>query len=67
MIAYVKISTKLIFFSNLENLIDSGIKNAADGLQKAYPENSYLYEELVQFNCLLNEKFSKIVLKIKCN
>ena len=37
-IAYVKISTKF-FFSNLENLTDSEIKNAADGLQKAYSED----------------------------
>ena len=44
-IAYVKISTKFVFFSNLENLTDSEIKNAADSLQKAYPEDleSYLY------------------------
>ena len=58
-IAYVKISTEFNFFSNLENLIDSGIKNAADGPQKDYPE-SYLYEELVKFNYLLNKKRSGI-------
>ena len=60
--AYIKISIKLNFFSNLENLTDSEMKNAAAGLQKAYPEylESYLYEELVQFSYLLNEKCSGI-------
>ena len=36
--AYIKISIKLNFFSNLENLTDSEMKNAAAGLQNAYPE-----------------------------
>ena len=35
-IAYVKISTKFNFFSNLENLTDSEIKNAAYSLQKYF-------------------------------
>ena len=61
-ITYVKISSKFNFFSNLENLTDSEIKNAADGLQKAYPEDleSYPYKELVQFSYLLNKKCSGI-------
>ena len=61
-IVYVKICTKFNFFSNLENLTDSEIKNAADSLQKAYPEDleSYLYEELLQFSYFLNEKRSGI-------
>ena len=61
-IAYVKISTKFNFFSNLENLTDSEIKNVADSLQKAYPEDleSCLYVELVQFSYLLNEESSGI-------
>ena len=37
--AYVKISTMFNFFSNLVNVTDSEIKNAADSLQKAYPED----------------------------
>ena len=42
----------------MENLTDSEIRNATDGLQKSYHKDleSYLYEELVQFNYLLNEK-----------
>ena len=38
------------------------MKNAADGLRKAYPDDlkSYLYDELVQFSCLLNKKCSGI-------
>ena len=41
---------KVSFSTDLENLNDCEIKNAADGLQKAYPKDlvSYLYEELVQ-------------------
>ena len=56
----VKISTKLVFFSNLEKVSDSEIKNAADGLQIGYFEDleSYLYEELVQVS--LNENCSGI-------
>ena len=46
----------------MENLTDPEIKNAADCLQKGYLEDleSYLYEELVQFSYLLNEKCSGI-------
>ena len=53
---------KVFFLSNLEKQTNSEIKNATDGLQKAYPEDleSYIYEELFQFSCLLNEKCSEI-------
>ena len=54
--------TKFNFFSNLRNLTNSEIKNAADDLRKAYSEDleSYIYDELVQFSYLLNEKCSGI-------
>ena len=50
------------FLKNLQNPTDSKIKNATDGLQKAYPKGleSYLDEQLVQFSCLLNDKCSGI-------
>ena len=49
-----------IFFFKFGKPSYSEIKNAADGLQKACSEESYLYERLVQFSCLLNEKCSGI-------
>ena len=54
--------TEFNFFSNLRNLTNSEIKNAADDLRKAYSEDleSYIYDELVQFSYLLNEKCSGI-------
>ena len=49
--AHVNISTKFNYFFNLEYLTDSEIKNVAESLQRPYQADleSYLYEELVQF------------------
>ena len=56
-IAYVKISANffLFFFFKFWKPSYSEIKNAAYRLQKAYPEKSYLHEELIQFSYFLNK------------